>query len=76
MIYVNQLNSFDENIQFTFEIEEENNIAFLDLMVIGNRGEAKKAPPPNSFSSVPSTNVGISPQNFLTFSFNPIATLM
>ena len=36
MIYVNQLNSFDENIQFTFEIEEENNLAFLELMVIGN----------------------------------------
>ena len=43
MIYVNQLNSFDENIQFTFEIEEENNLAFLDLMVTGNKGEAKKA---------------------------------
>ena len=28
---------------------------------------------PTSFSPVTSTNVGISPQNFLTFSFNPFA---
>ena len=27
---------------------------------------------PTSFSPVTSTNVGISPQNFLTFSFNPL----
>ena len=32
--------------------------------------------PPVSFSSVTSANVGISPQKFLTFSFNPFATLM
>ena len=30
----------------------------------------KKAPPLTSFSPVTSTNVGISPQNFMTFSFN------
>ena len=34
---VNQLNSFDENIQFTFEMEEENKLAFLDVMVIRNK---------------------------------------
>ena len=28
------------------------------------------------FSSVTSTNVGISPEDFLTFSFNPLATLV
>ena len=33
---VNQLNSFDENIQFTFEMEEENKLEFLDVMVIRN----------------------------------------
>ena len=31
---------------------------------------------PNSFSSVTSANIGASPQNFLTFSFNPFATLV
>ena len=36
----------------------------------------KKAPPPTSFSPATSTNVGISPQNFLTFSFNPSPTLL
>ena len=30
--------------------------------------------PPTSFFSVNSPNVGISPQNFLTFSFNPFGT--
>ena len=29
-----------------------------------------------SFSSVTSTNVGISPEDFLTFNFNPLATLV
>ena len=32
--------------------------------------------PPTSFSPVTSANVGISLQNFLTFSFNPFATLV
>ena len=34
----------------------------------------KKAPS-TSFSPVTSTNVGFGPQNFLTFCFNPFATL-
>ena len=36
----------------------------------------QKAPPPTHFSPVTSTNVGISPKDFLTFSFNPFATLV
>ena len=32
--------------------------------------------PPTSFSHVTSTNVGFGPQNLLTFSFNPFATLV
>ena len=39
-------------------------------------GGQKGPPPPTSFSPVTSTNVGISPQNFLTFSFNPFSTLV
>ena len=35
-----------------------------------------KAPSPYYFFHVTSTNVGISFQNFLTFKFNPFATLM
>ena len=33
---VNQLNTFNENIQLTYEMEEESKLAFLDVMVIGN----------------------------------------
>ena len=33
---MNQFNSFDENTQFTFEMEEENKLAFLDVMAIRN----------------------------------------
>ena len=47
----------------------------------GGKGEkgggcrGKKAPP-TSFSPATSTNVGISPENFMTFSFNPFVTLV
>ena len=39
-------------------------------------GGGCKKTPSTSFSPVTSTNVRISPQNFLTFSFNPFPTLM
>ena len=39
-------------------------------------GGAKSPPPPTSFSPVTSTNVRFAPQKFLTFSFNPFATLV
>ena len=42
--------------------------------VVGGVG-GKKAPS-TSFSPVTSTNVGFGPQKFLTFSFNPYATLV
>ena len=38
-------------------------------------GEGEQKGPPTSFSPVVSTNVETSPRNFLTFSFNPFATL-
>ena len=47
------------------------NEAALTLLRTGG----KKAPP-TSFSPVTSTNVGCSPQNFLTFSFNSFATML
>ena len=42
------------------------------------RKEDQKAPPPppTNFSPVATKNVGISPPKFLTFSFNPFATLV
>ena len=36
---VNQLNSFDENVQFTFEMEEEIKLAFFYVMVIRNTND-------------------------------------
>ena len=36
----------------------------------------QKATLPTNFALVASINVGISPQNFLTYSFNPFATLV
>ena len=44
------------------------------LILFRTRGGRKG--PPTSFSPVTSTNVGISPQNFLTFSFNLFDTLV
>ena len=42
----------------------------------GRGGGGRQKGPPTSFSPVTSTNVGVSPQNFLTFSFNPLATVV
>ena len=40
-------------------------------------GELKNlCPPSTSFSPVTSANLGISPQNFLTYSFKPFVTLV
>ena len=39
-------------------------------------GEECAKEPPDSFFPVTSTNVRISPQNFLTFSFNPFENLV
>ena len=40
------------------------------------RGAKKQKSPPTSFSPKISTNVGIIPKNFLTFSFNHFAKLL
>ena len=36
-IILSKLNSFYPNIQFTYEIEEENKVPFLDVLLIRNR---------------------------------------
>ena len=46
---------------------------FLTLFRMGGKG-AKR--PPTNVSPITSTNVGCSPQNFRTFSFNTLATLV
>ena len=47
--------------------------SFLTLFRMGEGAKSPPPPPPNGFSSVTSANVGISPKNFLTFSFNTFA---
>ena len=57
-------------------------VQFLWEVLTLYRMGGKKPPPPSpshpltSFSPVTTKNVGLSPQNFLTFSFNPFATLL
>ena len=46
-----------------------------DILTLFRMGGAKKDPL-NSFSAVTSTNIGLSPQNILSFTFNPFATLV
>ena len=48
----------------------------LIIFRLGEEGGERQKGFPTSFSPVTSTNVGISPQNFQTFSFNPFATLV
>ena len=43
---------------------------------IHDGGGGQKGPLATSFSSVTYTNVGISPKNFLTFSFKPFPRLV
>ena len=47
----------------------------LTLFRMRGGGGGKKASP-TSFSPIISTNLGINPQNFLTFSFNPFSTVV
>ena len=47
----------------------------LTFEPIQNGGRGQKSPSAR-FSTATSTNVAISPQNFLTFSFNSFATLV
>ena len=49
---------------------------YNNLTLFRMGGRAKRHPPPTSFSFVTSTNLEISPQNVLTFSFNPFPTLV
>ena len=44
--------------------------------MLGGEGGGAKRPTPTGISPVTATNVGFVPQNFLTFSFNPFATLV
>ena len=53
----------------------EKNILIYFNPIQDGGGGGKKAPP-TSFSPLTSTDVGISPQNFLTFIFDPFPALV
>ena len=69
-----------ENIRNTSNIGLVNNKKrYLTLFRMGEcweGGGGQGGDAPTSFYPVTSTNVGISPQNSLTFSFNPFATMV
>ena len=52
------------------------NTPITNALTLLRMGEGAKKAPSTSFSRVTSTNVEMSPQNFLTLSFNPFATLV
>ena len=54
-----------------FEVHQRFKGHLLNGLRVSFKNKPQKAP---SISPVTSTNVGIIPQNFLTFSFNPFAT--
>ena len=64
------------NVLFLYTITFLKSVISLTLSEWEGEGQKAPLPSPTSFSPVTSTNVGIIPQNFLTFSFNPFATLV
>ena len=64
------------NVLFLYTITFLKSVISLTLSEWEEEGQKAPLPSPTSFSPVTSTNVGIIPQNFLTFSFNPFATLV
>ena len=62
------------NNKYTKDYDKNEELSYLNPIQDGRR--SKKTPLPSSFSHVTSTNVGFSAQKFLTFSFNPFATLV
>ena len=60
------------HIQIVWNIEQRKQAIFSDQSNPIQDGRGQKAPPPTSFFSVTFTNIGISPKNFLMFSFHPL----
>ena len=54
----------------------DSSVLYFWVNPIQDRGGRGHKGPHTSFFPVTSTNVRVSPQNFLTFSFNPFATLV
>ena len=59
--------------QYEWNVSRKRRVHVIKLNPIQDWGSKR---PPTSFSPATSTNVGISLRNFLTFNFNPFATLV
>ena len=69
------INCLNKNLGLTISPSKIQKWFLFHLNPIQDEGGGAKRPP-TSFSPVTSTNVGFSPKNFLTCSFNPFATLL
>ena len=56
------------------DLQKASDTIHQKILLILFRMGRKSPPPSTSFASVTSANVGISPQNFLTFNFNTFNT--
>ena len=80
-MFILKLGSELQNLVKTFAVQYENinklQTAFPRSGIFPRSGMHREQckMPPTSFSPVTSTNVALIPQNFMTFSFNPFATL-
>ena len=66
----------ERNIKKAWSKVAHNLIKIRKALTLFRMGMGAKKRSPTSFSPLTSPNVEISPKNFLTFSFNPFATLV
>ena len=76
MLFVNSSTVRDKNNASKGESDRITKLEQMFEMLLNPIEDGGQKGPPTSFPPVTSTNVRISPQNFLTFSLNPFATLV
>ena len=74
-MFILKLESELQNLVKTFTVQYENINKLQTAFPQSGMHRRRCKMPPTSFSPVTSTNVALITQNFLTFSFNPFATL-
>ena len=68
----------ETNLQLSYEVwfKKRSYRVYEHVYSIQDLRRGAKRPPPTRFLPVTSTKVELSPQNFLTFSFKPVVTLV
>ena len=76
--YVIHIRALKQVLNYGLNLKKIHKVIQFNHTLDGGKGRAKgaKKPPPISFSPVTSTNVGISPQSFLTLNFTPYDRLV